>query len=326
MSNNVTHPDTEVSWHVLGAGAMGCLWAAYLSTHLEAGRQGTVTLLFRSQQALQKYPGHVTLERAGKTQQLVVAGRRAKQLTHTISHLLVATKAQDAISAIESVADHLSDQTVLVLLQNGIKVQRQICERFGSHRTWCISTSHGAWLRAPAHVVHAGVGSAWLGQLEANTLSPAASQAAATLLMRLLPAQPLNLSHDPDIHSRLWQKFAINCAINPLTVLHDCPNGELLSRPTATAELAALTLVAGLPGAPAMPDLPEQVNTVLRQTSANISSTLQDIRGGRRTEIHHLNGYLCELAQASQLPCPVNRQMLQAVQRLESEKVTAQNW
>jgi 2-dehydropantoate 2-reductase len=28
-----------------------------------------------------------------------------------------------------------------------------------------------------------------------------------------------------DILTRLWRKLALNCAINPLTVLHDCRNG-----------------------------------------------------------------------------------------------------
>lgn len=319
MSNNVTHPEPDITWHVLGAGAMGCLWAAYLSAHMDGSKSGDVQLVLRDRRALQNYPGYITVEHAGHTQQSVIAGHNAGTLTGTVNHLLITTKAQDVVPAIESVAGHITDQTVIVLLQNGLKVQREISERFGSHRVWCISTSHGAWLRAPAHVVHAGIGNAWLGQL--NALEPVAND--VTDLLNLLPVGPLNIRHDPDIQSRLWQKLAINCAVNALTVIHDCPNGELLSRPEAKSQLMALaeeimTLLVHIPDAPAMPDLPQQITIVVQQTSANISSTLQDIRRGRSTEIQHLNGYLCELADKHGLSCPLNRQMLMAVQRRES--------
>lgn len=321
MSNNVTHPESDITWHVLGAGAMGCLWSAYLYEHMKRSRSGDVELLLRDQQALQNYPGHITVEHAGQAQQFTIAGHNADTLTCTVNHLLVTTKAQHVIPAIESIAAHITDQTVIVLLQNGLKVQREITERFGNHRVWCISTSHGAWLKAPAHVVHAGIGNAWLGQL--NALEPVATE--VTDLLNLLPVGPLNIRHDPDIQSRLWQKLAINCAINALTVIHDCPNGELLSRPEAKMQLMALAeeimgLLVHIPEAPAMPDLPGQIQLVLQQTSANISSTLQDIRRGRSTEIQHLNGYLCELADKNALPCLLNRQMLIAVQRRESAK------
>lgn len=43
------------------------------------------------------------------------------------------------------------------------------------------------------------------------------------------------IAHDwsLDILSRLWRKLALNCAINPLTVLHDCRNGETARAPSA---------------------------------------------------------------------------------------------
>ncbi|MFT7914881.1 ketopantoate reductase C-terminal domain-containing protein, partial [Salmonella enterica] len=54
-----------------------------------------------------------------------------------------------------------------------------------------------------------------------------------------------------EILSRLWRKLALNCAINPLTVLHDCRNGELLQHPGQLAalseELGRLLVASGQP-------------------------------------------------------------------------------
>ena len=45
-----------------------------------------------------------------------------------------------------------------------------------------------------------------------------------------MPAQAMRIEVDDHIAMRLWQKFAVNCAVNALTVVHDCANGELLHK------------------------------------------------------------------------------------------------
>ncbi|MEX2334286.1 MAG: 2-dehydropantoate 2-reductase, partial [Pseudohongiella sp.] len=182
-----------------------------------------------------------------------------------------------------------------------------------------LSTSHGAWLRAPYDVVHAGAGDAWLGQL--NAAADASGQLQS--LLDLLPARQFNVRKDNNIELRLWRKLAINCAVNALTVIHDCRNGDLLTIPDARQALATLcdeisTLLQGIPGAPASDDLHAQVHAVLTVTADNLSSTLQDIRRGRPTEISHLNGYLCELADRHRLACPANKAVLQQMRVIES--------
>ena len=312
--NTLTDSPGDALWHVLGAGAMGCLWAARLWQH--PPREQRVTLLLRSQQALVDYREHggLALEApvGGTVVQVPVAAALSSAPGPALRNLLVATKSQDVAAALASVQHRLDTDTRIVLLQNGVRVQREITAQFGPNRVWCLSTSHGAWRRAPWHVVHAGAGTAWLGQL-------AASDAAQTrALLDLLPAQAMHIGMDAHIATRLWQKFAVNCAVNSLTVVHDCANGELLQRPEARPTLEALIdeidqLLRALPEVPALPDLHASVHDVLTATAANVSSTLQDVRAGRPTELEHLNGYLLSLAEAHGLAAPLNAQLLQAV-------------
>lgn len=320
-------------WHVLGAGAMGCLWAVRLWQHPPLERR--VTLLLRAGEELDAYRRRagVTLEDGGNIPAAAglsvntpaerdLAGESApchpitaQSITDAgpaLTHLLVATKAQDVAAALHSVRARLSRDTRIVLVQNGIRVQRDIGAHYGAQRVFCLSTSHGAWRRAPFHAVHAGRGSAWLGQL-GN-----ADEEALDALLPLLPASVMAIRTDRQIACRLWQKFAVNCAVNALTVVHDCRNGELLQIPAAREELEALvteiqTLLAALPEVPALPDLRTSVEDVLRVTAENISSTLQDARLGRATELLHLNGYLQALARDQGLASPLNDALLQRV-------------
>jgi len=307
--NNSLNP--ELPWHVVGAGAMGCLWAARLWQ-----RGLPVTLILRDDQSLEQYRqgGGISLEQYGMHSRLAIPAQSASTEQGRIHRLILATKAQDALAALKSLQHRLLSDTLIVLLQNGLAVQEAITEAFGDYRVFCLSTSHGAWMRDNFHVVHAGFGKAWLG-----TLAPVGDPGMARKVLSLLPAESMAVEFDPHIARRLWLKLAINCAINALTVVHDCRNGELLLRDEARQDLMLLTaeiewLYEQLPQAPVITPLQPQVEQVLRDTADNLSSTLQDHRRGRPTEIAFLNGHLCELAVARALPCPENRRVLQMLQ------------
>jgi len=306
-------------WHVLGAGAMGCLWAAALQRHQQFAYAGPV-LLLRDTTALTRYPCIITLESPGsEIRQFKVPAMAVTALPAempAIHNLLLACKAQDAKPALETLAPWLNESSRIVLLQNGIRIQQELTLRRAPGTVFCLSTSHGAWIRHPFHVVHAGIGKAWLGLLA--TSPPVDTSQALVSMLNQLPSSKMNVSVDLQMNKRLWLKFAINCAINPLTVVYNCQNGALLSHNLAREHLQNLCaeiswLLGSLPDVPELPDLWQQVQQVAQATEHNYSSTLQDIRNNKATEIEHLNGWLCELAFRHQLACPLNQQLLQAV-------------
>ncbi|WP_286977285.1 2-dehydropantoate 2-reductase N-terminal domain-containing protein, partial [Pseudomonas sp.] len=81
-----------MTWHVLGAGSLGCLWAARLA---RAGLP--VTLLMRNQQRLDAYlqAGGLSLIENGQRFRYPVAAQTCDH-SQPISRLLVACKAYDA--------------------------------------------------------------------------------------------------------------------------------------------------------------------------------------------------------------------------------------
>jgi 2-dehydropantoate 2-reductase len=275
-----------MTWHILGAGSLGTLWATRLA---RAGLP--VTLLLRSPQRLADYraAGGLTLVEAGHSQHFALPAQSLDD-PQPISRLLLACKAYDALPAIQALAPRLVAGAELILLQNGLGSQDAVAAQVPQARCIRASSTEGAYRDGDFRVVFAGQGHTWLGDPD-NATPPAWLSG---LARAGIPHQ-----WTLDIQARLWRKLALNCAINPLTVLLGCRNGELAEHPADVAALCAeldtLLRAQGHPEAAA--GLHDEVLTVIQATAANYSSMYQDVAGGRRTEIAYLLGYACAAAQ-----------------------------
>ncbi|WP_434518554.1 putative 2-dehydropantoate 2-reductase [Pseudomonas sp. NFX1] len=281
------------TWHILGAGSLGSLWACRLA---RAGK--AVRLILRDAQRLQAYQqvGGLTLHEQDTANHYAIPAETAEG-DGPIHRLLVACKAYDAAPAIARLAPRLADGAELVLLQNGLGSQDEVADQVPHARCIFASSTEGAFREDDWQVRFAGHGFNWLG----DPLTPALPEWFDDLHDAGIPAE-----WTVDILPRLWRKLALNCAINPLTVLHECRNGGLLEHlgeVTALCdELAELLRRCGQPQA--AEDLDEEVQRVILATAANYSSMYQDVRAGRRTEVHYLLGHACRAADRHGLQLP----------------------
>lgn len=311
----MTDSPEQHNWHVIGAGAMGCLWAARLAeSSIHTGHTPNVTLILRDNDALTSFTGQVVVESAqGEASPFNMRATSTTQLNYPITNLLVTTKAFDTTEALRQVLPWLDNNSTICLLQNGIRNHLDLQDMTGI-RVLSMTTSHGAWLKRRFHVVHAGSGQTFFGTLQTVNTEHSRHLSLSTFPAAL--AQSMNLKHAEDMEKRLWQKFAANCVINGLTVIHNCQNGELLTRPSAHRDLVSLCSeterVLKKTGLLDMALYPH-VRKILLATAANWSSTWQDVKAGRLTEIDEFNGYLCELAARAHLPCPHNQSVLRDI-------------
>ncbi|MDT4808517.1 2-dehydropantoate 2-reductase [compost metagenome] len=282
-----------MTWHILGAGSLGSLWAARLA---RAGQP--VRLLLRDRSRIRAYEeaGGLTLVEQGRAQQYPIPAELPSG-TGPIDRLLVACKAYDAEAAVQPLLHRLAPGAELILLQNGLGSQDAVANRLPHARCVLASSTEGAFREADFRVVFAGHGYTWLGDPQ---------QPAAPAWLEELEQAGIPHGWTPDILSRLWRKLALNCAINPLTVLHDCRNGGLAEHPAEVgvlcAELAELLQRCGQPAA--AEGLHDEVLRVIQATAANYSSMYQDVAHGRRTEISYLLGHACTTAARHQLGLP----------------------
>ena len=281
------------TWHILGAGSLGSLWACRLA---RAGK--AVRLILRDDQRLAAYQaaGGLTLVEHDQASHYAIPAE-SDSARRPIHRLLVACKAYDAAPAVARLAPRLAEGAELVLLQNGLGSQDEVANQVPHARCIFASSTEGAWREDDWRVRFAGQGFTWLG----DSANPAVPAWYDELGDAGIPAE-----WTVDILTRLWRKLALNCAINPLTVLHDCHNGGLLEHlgevSTLCDELAELLRRCGQPQAAEALD--EEVQRVVLATAANYSSMYQDVRHGRRTEVHYLLGHACRTAARHGLSLP----------------------
>jgi len=300
--------------HILGAGAMGCLWAAALSR--------SHTLGFVSQRASDTRMITFTLEKrflpaSQNSTNYEFVQHLPSTTTETIERLLICTKSYAALPALESLRSQINQTTQLVLFQNGLGSQYQILAQFPDNPIFAAVTTEGVNRVSPSKVVHAGMGQTLLGALN----PPAQEEATRRQCYQSLARSELQVQMSDDIGFALWKKLAINCAVNPFTAIHNCANGELLELPLFAAtwpklrrELCRLLESADYP-IPEM-ELDAMVFEVINNTRHNISSMLQDIRRHKKTEIDDINGFAWRYLKAKQLDHEINLQLWEQVNAL----------
>ena len=288
-------------WFILGAGSIGCLWAA----QLQRSSGISPTLIVRDQPLQAETTASLTLTQTDQTESThAVNVATANDISSPIHQLIVCTKAGDAQTALESVRPMLARSCDVLLLQNGMGSQQAITEAFPEQNIWLGSTTDGAWIKDTMHVCHAGKGQTIVGSL--NQHSP------KTLLEKLRNF-PLKVISSNNIERVLWQKLAVNCAINGLTALYDCQNGQLLDddkKAQMDQLIDEFIQISAAINQPVSDHLHEQVYEVCRVTAANYSSTCMDARLQRKTELAFMNGYLLALAEKAGLQLPSHQQLM----------------
>ena len=295
---------SEYQWHVLGPGSIGSLFACHLQqAHLHTA------LLTRSPSEDARL---ITLQKQG---QLATHAFTIDKGPEPIQRLLVTVKAHQTEQALSAIQSRITKHTLVVLLQNGMGSWRIVQRLFPDTPFLLATTTEGAYRAQDHHVVHAGRGCTWFGSLEQQWQSRVPS------LIQQWSRMDLEVHFDPEIEARLWQKLAINCAINPLTILYDCKNGELLNNTNAVNDMKIICqelelVLDQILSEPLQPPLYELVKEVARKTGENISSMLQDYRHGKPTEIDFITGYLIEQATSMAIAVPHNKKILDAVKAI----------
>jgi 2-dehydropantoate 2-reductase len=198
-----------------------------------------------------------------------------------------------------------------VTLQNGLGNAEALASVLGPSRVVVGAAEVGATLVGPGRVRHGG------GERIRLAAHAKAGEAAS-----LLGRAGFDVSVVPGAEPLLWEKLAATAPLLPLTALLRVANGEVLRRSSAadlldaaarevvtTAAAAGIRLPGGAPG--------EAARRVIRATEGNVSSMLQDVLRGVRTEVDAISGAVVRTARRERVPAPVNEILWRAVRALD---------
>jgi 2-dehydropantoate 2-reductase len=202
---------------------------------------------------------------------------------------------------------------VALTLQNGLGNREILVNKLGAERVAYGITTGGATLLGPAQVRSGGNGK--ISVAEHPRMAP---------LIEILRRAEFEIETTENIESLAWAKLVINASINPLTALLGIPNGEL-RRSTAHQLVESLANEVADVARSKRISLPftepiRAVDEVIAATANNVSSMLQDVRRGARTEIDAINGAVVNAGRENKIPTPVNQVIWQMVTALSEDQ------
>ena len=202
---------------IVGAGAMGCLFAARLAL---AGKAVTVVDVDPARLALIAREGIALHDDFGEHVARVEA-KSAGEVTGHVDLLMLFTKGMHSAAAARSVAHLAQTECAVLTLQNGIGNVEAISEVFPPARILWGVTDFPADLAGPNLVASHGAGHIFLGSY------PDGADARAVKVARLFEASRLHAEVDPHVKIAVWEKVAFNAALNALCTVSGLPVGGL---------------------------------------------------------------------------------------------------
>jgi 2-dehydropantoate 2-reductase len=317
---------------IAGAGAIGSVIGAML--HRKGHR---VTLLGRRVHL--EAAAHAGLRITGLLGDHLVKGLDlvddASRLKGQFALILVTTKPYDTAQIASLVSDRLTEDGIVVSLQNGLGNIETLSERFQLNRVLGGRVIFGAEIPEPgATRVTVFADPIAIGPAPAQHGAAAmALEARAHEIAAIIDAAGVPAIGVADIIPVIWSKLLYNAALNPLGALFAMTYGELAADPDLRQILDAVIdeafavasrLGVRLSFTSAAASREVFYGRLIPSTANHRPTMLGDLRTRGRTDIDSLNGKIVELGDRLGLAVEVNRtltRMIHAAERSQ-RKVT----
>ncbi len=298
---------------IVGPGAMGCLFAAFLSKSKEE-----VCIFDKdSQRAARISQRGISVEGvSGEWQAQVKAYADPKEIGQA-DLVVICVKSYSTKEAVMSARPLIGENTGVLTLQNGIGNTEIIGEAVGFEKVIGGVTNQGATLIDTGRIRHAGKGETVIGRIDGKM--PVEMRSIREIFNKV----GLETRISRDIKGLLWSKLIINVGINALTAVTRLNNGRLIgfegTRKILRDAVTEAVKISKRKRIKLIYDDPlAKVEAVCEATAANVSSMLQDVLRKKRTEIDFINGVVVRQGQELGISVPVNSLLVDLVKTIEA--------
>ena len=289
---------------VLGAGAIGSVYGAFLS------RKGKVTLVGSKSHVEAIHDRGLRLTGDLDQEFILSASVRIDEIPSN-SLILLTTKAHDTTRAINNVKVKLKNDSLLLILQNGLGNEKIVKALVGNR----IKVLRGITMMA-SEFIEPGKIQFRKGMtiIEKNVVSED--------IKLLFNECGLETCISDNIRDQIWDKLVLNCILGPLTAILRVRNHKVGSeklRWVRNQIFIECTKIGEVEGVDIKTNLKEIDLKISKYT--NYSSMYQDIIRERKTEIDFLNGMIVKLGEKHRIPTPVNHTLKCLIEFLEENPV-----
>jgi 2-dehydropantoate 2-reductase len=299
---------------IVGAGAMGGLWAGKL---VQAGHDVTIVDVSRELIEAVRRDGLIVLEEGVTEQTSRVAATNDPRDAGEQDVVFVFVKGYHTRAAARGLGPLLDDETVVVTLQNGWGNADVLAEHVPGERLVVGVTYHSAMVEAPGRIRHPGAGPSYVGPYRDGDSLEHAERVAA-----LMTGAGLEAEATAEVKTAIWRKLIHNAACLPvsaLTDLHAAPLVEPGPVRDLIDDLAREAVAVAVASGYAIDEDEriERIHAVLGAAGMGVPSMLADVHARRQTEIDTINGAVARAAGRVGVEVPLNAAMVALIAGLE---------
>lgn len=302
---------------IIGAGAMGCLYGAKLST--VPGNQVYLLDIWKEHVNAINNDGLYMEENGELLCYNHLTAATDAVAVGIVDLAIIFVKSTLTEQAVEANKAVFGGNTIAITLQNGVGNIESIGSLIGAENVMAGTTAHGATMLGPGKIRHAGVGKTMIGELS-GVRSKRINEIA-----EVFSAAGLEVEVSENVLGLVWDKLLVNVGINALTGITKLTNGEILAHPEiegileeAVKEGIAVANAKGI--VLGFTDPVAHTKEVCKATAANKSSMLQDVLNHKRTEIDMINGAIVREGKSTGLATPVNQVLCALIHYFERKE------
>jgi 2-dehydropantoate 2-reductase len=230
-------------------------------------------------------------------------------------YFILATKTREALQILDDLKERHFNFNYIVTVQNGIESHFKAYQMFGEDHL-ILSIREGLY----AFDLHK-IRNVSDGNIENVVTSLTATRESMQQFAELLNSSGIPATVSYEAVTVLYEKLVINSVINPLASILKVKNGYLIKMLHTGTVLGlineALEVLSheGILLSPSQ--VLEDLKSVIKATSENKCSMLQDLEKKKKTEIDYINGYLLRLAKKHGIEIPLNQMIYELITRME---------
>ena len=297
---------------IIGAGAMGCLYGAYLSEKNEV----IMLDVYEPQVDIINKNGITVLEPDGSEKNYKnVRAMKSGGCDVVADLVIVFVKSTFSESALKENKSLFGENTIVMTLQNGAGNDRKIAKYVRPENIIIGTSKHNSVNLGGGKVSHSGNGMTTIGSNHGEI-------EALRIIEKVFSESGFDIEISDDIQRIIWSKLFVNLSINTFTAITRSPIGSMIENKYAW-DFAEKMICEAVDVAEAdgthfsYMEVLNMVHHVCEDVGKGYSSMYQDVTRGIPTEIDAINGAIVEQAKRYNVPAPYNTLIVDLIHAIE---------